>query len=167
MKESLWIQPCSTKPFEQSLLLALPERLCPRGSMNLSCSDLPSFPKNLNSEEGSSPSAPVRVCTPLGPGANPSRIPAPRYSRNTTESSWELPGVPSLSQGCRRGHRGQLQAGTEVPPGHCCPAHLAGSSDGSWSHHRQSKSPRGLGSALNFKIQEQLHSVWVPPDLTG
>lgn len=54
-----------------------------------------------------------------GTGAVPNSCSKVQQKHNRGQMG--MPGVPRLSQGCRRWHRGQLQ----VPPGHCCPAHLA------------------------------------------
>lgn len=148
-KESLWIQLCSTKPFEQSLLPALPKQSCPQGSVNLSYPDLPSFQKNLLRKEGGSPSAPVRVCPHLWHRAGVRSSPAlsscskvqQKHNRDQVGRVWRRSPQGLGGAGGDTGDRAQLQAGTEVPPGHCCPTHPAGSSDGSLSHHRQSKHP--------------------------
>lgn len=151
MKESLWIQVCSTKLFEQSLLLALPKGFCPQGSVNLSYSDLPAFQKNLNSKEGSSPSALVRACgTGLGSGGH--------LGECNCESRWELqrfgggtstvPGLHEVTRvtrfSCRLGLR--------------CPRSLL-SNTAAASPDRifvppQTEETQGLDSAPNFKIQE-------------
>lgn len=117
MKGSLWIQPCSTKPFEQSLLLALPEQLCPRGSMDLSCSDLPSSQKNLNNEERSSPSAPVSVCTHLGHRSCPKFLlqgaaETQQRADGNARGPQAVPGLQEVTQGTAAGATRSLLSST-------------------------------------------------------